>query len=195
MICRHPFPLYGGVAPSLMPGSAQQYTPHPPAAHLWCEVGAPLELTLGTLIFFAVPVHVRCIYARGATAILVDTPVLSSANIRAAWPVSHSSADLHSATWQCTVYLYYPKLAAHPFENPILRVGGSPIKKHTTLTQNCRSGLRSSPLPHGIAVPAWNRRQSHTESQLCPGIGDSPTQNRRSGLGSAAVPHGIAALA
>ena len=71
----------------------------------------------------------------------------------------------------------------------------APFPNCDSSARNRHSGLGSSPLPHGIAVPAWNRRQSHTESPFWSGIGDSPTQNRRSGLGSATVPHRIAVLA
>ena len=52
----------------------------------------------------------------------------------------------------------------------------------------------SSPLPHGIAALAWDRRQFRTESPFWPGIVATPTRNSRSCLESSTVPHRIAVV-
>ena len=45
-------------------------------------------------------------------------------------------------------------------------------------------GMDLSTVSDGITIPAWNRRQSRTESPLWPGIADGLARNRQ---GSAAV--------
>ena len=65
----------------------------------------------------------------------------------------------------------------------------------TTPTRNCCFRFGSATVSHGIAVLAWDRRQSRTELPLWPGIGGTLARNCRSGLLSLPAPHGMAAPA